>query len=100
MRRAIKLLALTAALSVGGSSGFVQQANAEPRTSLSRSVLTAGSHTPAEDQHKLRASQRAKPTMRAVQPAQELLYLSEAYIKKEQQTEDRLKRIMRICTGC
>ena len=99
VRRALKILALTAALSVGGSSGFVQQANAEQRT-LSRSILTVGSDTPAEDQHKFRASQRAKPTVRAVQPAPELLYLSEAYIKKEQQTEDRLKRIMKICTGC
>ena len=108
MRPAFKLFAIAAALAVGGSTDFVPKANAEQQPSLSRSVLTASPTdkfhlVPAEGQHKFRAaSPRTKHTTRAMEPIlePEPLYLSEAYVKKEQQTEDRLKRTMKICTGC
>jgi hypothetical protein len=29
-----------------------------------------------------------------------LLFLSDEYLKREKQTEDRLKRVMTICKGC
>ena len=43
------------------------------------------------------ASARAKLAPPVPEPP---LYLSEAYLKKEQQTEDRLKKVMNICSRC
>jgi hypothetical protein len=86
-------------------SNNVQKANAEPQPGPpSRSVPAARqssdkSHiAQARSQVKLTAAlARTTPAPPALEPP---LYLSEAYLKKEQQTEDRLKRVMNICSGC
>ena len=82
----------------------VQKANAEPQPgSPSRPVPVARQSSDksqiarARSQVKLEAaSARPKLAPDSLEP----LYLSEAYLKKEKQTEDGLKRVMNICSGC
>ena len=82
MRPGFKFVAVMAALALGSVllSDNVQDANAQP-----------------QPVPKAAASARAKLAPPFPEPP---LYLSEAYLKKEQQTEDRLKKVMNICSRC
>ena len=83
MRPGFKFVGVMIALALGSCAVLldnVQEANAQP-----------------QPVPKAAASARAKLAPPFPEPP---LYLSEAYLKKEQQTEDRLKKVMNICSRC
>ena len=82
MRWEFKFVAVMAALALGALL-MCERANAQPQPVA-----------------KAAASARAKLPPPAPPVPEPLLYLSEAYLKKEQQTEDRLKKVMNICSRC
>lgn len=88
-----------AALGIG-----IHAANAEPQTSVvsphaSPDVKSKTHHRVAHAPRQVSPRDAAAST--GVAPTNtEPVFLSDAWLKQEKQTDDRLKRFMNICKGC
>jgi hypothetical protein len=109
MRRTQRLLAVISILAFAGVASVlgnhVQKANSEPQPGPALQQAPPGLKSNeksraglAKNQTKLRNA--IAPTKAVPVAAKPPAFLSEEYIKKEQQTEDRLKKMMIICNGC
>ena len=110
MRRIHEAALFIAVVAFAAPGIGMQTANAEPRPGA------VSSHAPSDLKSKTRprlarARRRISPKIAAsptnaapptetVPAGEDPVFLSDAWLKKEKQTDERLKRFMNICKGC
>jgi hypothetical protein len=103
MRRVFEIVVVTAAVAFAVHGLGVRKANAESRPSVTSPQTSPD--VKSKTRHRVtRAPRHAGPTHAAAAteaaPAGAEVFLSDAWLKQEKQTDDRLKRFMNICKGC
>jgi hypothetical protein len=106
MSLAVKMFAATSIVTLA-ICAFGPESRAQRANAAAQSAQQAPHLLPAGDRaDRLRIAQARRQIERKPAPVpiraspQPLLFLSDAYMKNEKQTEDRLKRVMTICKGC
>jgi len=103
-RSHVKSALIIAAVAFGALNMNVQAANAE--TKLNVVSPQAPSNLKSKDRVRVARAHRRTTRKHAVAPAPttgantEPVFLSDAWLKQEKRTDDRLKRFMNICKGC
>jgi hypothetical protein len=103
MRRIFEIVVVTAAVAFA-ALGNVQKANAESRPGV------VSPHAPPDIKSKTRHRVARAPRQTTAKSATaqtevaptgaDPVFLSDAWLKQEKQTDDRLRRFMNICKGC
>jgi histone deacetylase complex regulatory component SIN3 len=95
---------IAAAVALGAMSMTVQKANAEPQPSVVSTKTSA--HLKSKDRVRASRAHRGNAPIHTAAPtpttgaSTEPVFLSDAWLKQEKQTDDRLRRFMNICKGC
>jgi hypothetical protein len=101
MRRIFEIAVVTAAVAFALPGIGAREAKAEPNPSA---VTTpAPSDVKSKTRHPVaRAPRRTSPKSAAASTtiAPQQVFLSDAWLKQEKVTDDKLKRFMNICKGC
>lgn len=102
MRRILEMTVVAAVVAFAVHGIGVQTVNAETRPGAAH----ASSDKKSKGGRRVtRAHRQASPKIAVaptgvVPPSMEPVFLSDAWLKQEKQTDDRLRRFMNICKGC
>jgi outer membrane lipopolysaccharide assembly protein LptE/RlpB len=103
MRRICEVALVIAVVAFAAHGFGMREANAEPRPTVSShassDIKSKTRHRVARVRHRTVQKNAVAPTDAASTDA-EPVFLSEAWVKREQETDARLKRFMNICKGC
>ena len=103
MRRIFEVAVVTAAVVFAAHGVGVREASAEPdRSALSRhaSPGVKSKTRPRVARVPRHADPKSAAARTETAPAGAEVFLSDAWLKQEKLTDDRLKRFMNICKGC
>lgn len=103
MRRIYEVAIVAAAIAFAVLGIDVQNANAELRSSAASP--DAPSNVKTKGRPHIAREHQTRPKSAAAQPetapaGAAPVFLSDAWLRQEKQTDDRLKRFMNICKGC
>lgn len=93
MRR-IHQMAAIAAVAFAAHGFGVREADAKPRKEVASSQAS-----PDAKKHRHRVVRKPKP-VDTTEADKQPVFLSDAWLKQEKLTDDKLKRFMNICKGC